>query len=380
MTRCPRALIAGGIVTLAVLVASHSLLAQRLMDLTRRPAAIINESFTSIAGVRALPNGRAVVTDQADQRLVLVNFADGSVAPIGRQGEGPAEYRFPLAPLPGPLNTTYVVDASLQRTLVVSPTGGIVSTMSMSRAGLPAGSDPHGSDLSGSLYFEGDSFDPGRGTFSDSVSILRWNPHDNRVRSVGRVWSGGRVIVNRPSGKASLARSITPYPALDAWAVYPNGDIAIVHHQPFRLDVANGIGAVRRGSPRSYAPLPVTAADRSAYRKKMSFVRSGASLKGGGTGPQRPEDVVPDAEFPQLMPPFIASSVVMSPDGLLWIGRSHAAGDHLWYYDILDARGVVVAVAKIATSSKVAGFGPGIVFVARTDPADDLVYLERYRR
>jgi hypothetical protein len=380
--RCAWALRAVGIVMLALAVfpPCHPLAAQRVIDLTQRPLGVIHESFTSIAGVRALPNGRAVVTDQADQRLLLVNFADGSATPIGRQGEGPAEYRFPLAPLPGPLNTTYVVDASLQRMLLVSTAGAIVSTVSLSRAGLPVGANPHGSDRSGRVYFEQDSFDPDRGTFSDSVSILRWNPHDSRIDRIGRVWSGGRVIVNRPTGKASLARSITPYPALDAWAVYPNGDIAIVHHQPFRLDVVSATGVVRHGSPRSYPPLPVTAADRSAYRKQMSFVRSGASLKGGGTGPQRSEDVVPDAEFPLSMPPFVASSVAMSPDGQLWIGRSHPAGEHLWYYDIFDARGAVVAVAKIAAGSKVVGFGPGVVYVARTDPADDLVYLERYER
>lgn len=368
------------IVAAAGLMPSHPLVAQRLIDLTQRPEAVIDEAFTSIAGVRGLPGSLAVVTDQLEKRLFLANFADGRLTPIGRQGEGPAEYRFPTAPLAGPSNTTYVVDASLLRTLVVSPAGAIVSIVRLPRAELLSGAIARGSDHRGRLYLEGSSFDPERGTFSDSVDILRWNPHDNRIDTIGRVWSGGRVIVTRPTGKASLARSTTPYPSLDAWAVYPDGDVAIVHHHPFRMDVVDPLGTVRWGSPLTYKPLPVAAADRRAYRERMSFVRSSATMRGGGGGPQRSGVEISDEEFPQFMPPFVASSLLMSPDGELWIGRSHAAGDTAWYYHIVDARGGIVAMAKVRTDSKVVGFGPGTVYVAKTDPADDLVYLERYRR
>ncbi len=103
-------------------------------------------------------------------------------------------------------------------------------------------------------------------------------------------------------------------------------------------------------------------------------------MKSGDTGPQLSSDKTADGEFPQLMPPFVASSIVMSPDGELWIGRSHAAGDRVWYYDVIDARGVLIAIAKVGTGSRVVGFGPGAVYVVRTDPADDLAHLERYRR
>lgn len=369
------------LLAVAVLLPSQPLKAQRLIDLTRRPDAVIHEPFTSIAGVRGLPGSIAVVTDHIERLLFLVDFADGSLTPIGRQGEGPAEYRFPSVPLAGPSNTTYVVDASLQRALVVSPTGAIVSTVRLPRAGLPSGTLARGSDQSGRLYFEGNSFDPERETFLDSVEVLRWNPRDNRLDTVSRVWSGGRVIVNWPTGKASLARSITPYPALDAWAVYPDGAIAIVRHQPFRVDIVNTAGTVRRGTPLTYKPRPVTAADRTMYRKRMSLVRSSAVLKGGGSGgPQSSGIKVSDEEFPRLMPPFVAASIAMSPDGQLWIGRSHSASDTARYYDILDTRGGVVATAKVGRDSKVVGFGLGTVYVARTDPADDLVYLERYVR
>jgi hypothetical protein len=364
----------------AATLPSHSLMGQRLIDLTQRPDAAIRESFTSVAGVRALPGNRAVVTDQMERALFLADFTSAKLTPIGRQGEGPAEYRFPMAPLPGPSNSTYVLDASLERVLVVSPAGAIVSDVSLQRAGVPAGAEARGTDQRGRIYFEVNSFDPERGTFSDTVAILRWNPRNNRVDTLGRTWSGGRVIVKGPTGNASLARSITPYPALDVWAVFPDGRIAIVHHQPFDIDVVDTVGRVRRGSPRTDTPLPVTAADREAFRAQMSLARSGAMMRGGGIGPQRSATAVPDAEFPRMMPPFVASSVIMSPNGELWVGRSHAAGDHVWYYDIVDASGRTVAIAKIAADSKVVGFGPGRVYVARKDPADDLVYLERYRR
>lgn len=355
--------------------------AQRQIDLTGKPDAAIADGFTMVTGVRELPGNLAVVTDQFEHLLFLANFATKALAPLGRQGEGPAEYRFPMMPLAGPANTTVVMDATLRRTLTISADGKIVSTAPVPTAGLTAGVvSAFGTDRSGRMYFEGNSFDQSRGSFSDSVAIVRWNPRDERAVVLGKVWSGGRVIVKRADGNMSMARSITPFPSMDAWAVRPNGDVLVVHHEPFRVDVIDTTGAIKPGLPLPYQPLAVTAADRAAHREKMKVVRSGAALKNGGMGQQRMGQTVSDEEFPKTLPPFVAASVIVTPEGELWIGRSHAASDATWRYDIVDVNGKVAGFAKLAANARVVGFGTGTVYVARTDPTDDLVYLERYRR
>jgi hypothetical protein len=98
---------------------------------------------------------------------------------------------------------------------------------------------------------------------------------------------------------------------------------------------------------------------------------------GGGQARRAPP--VADAEFPANMPAFIAASVTSDAHGVIWIGRSHRAADRTWRYDLFDAHGRQTGVATLAAHSSIVGFGSGVVYVARTDPSDDLVYLERYR-
>lgn len=370
------------VILVAVLMPIASASSQLRLDFSGRPDATIGEPFTTIAGVRELPRQRALVTDQMDRGIVLVDFSADTREPVGRQGEGPGEYRFPTAPLAGIADTTWIVDASLRRILRVSADGRIAATaLAMPTGGVPGGlSRARGTDRLGRLYFEGSGFDQERGAFIDSVAVVRWNPADGRTEVMARVSNGGRVRLNLPSGAASLARSITPFPHLDAWTVLPDGQVVIVHHNPFRIDVVDATGNARRGPVIAFAPIAVSAAERAAYRRSVEGARVGAVTTGGGSGPQSRAPALPDEAFPNVMPPFIAATVLVSPDGEIWVGRSHAAADRTWRYDIFDATGRLVGTATLRTGSVVVGFGVGVVYVARTDAEDDLLYLERYRR
>jgi hypothetical protein len=367
---------------IAALLPIASASAQRRLDLTGRPDATIGEPFTMIAGVRELPGHRALVTDQMDRSIALVDFTAGTRQPVGRQGDGPGEYRFPTAPLPGVADTTWVVDRMLRRTLRVSADGRIAAAaLPVPTGGVPGGlAGARGTDRHGRFYFEGSGFDQERGTFIDSVAVVRWNPADGRTEVITRVSNGGRMRLNLPSGASSLARSITPFPHLDAWTVLPEGQVVIVHHDPFRIDIIDPAGGVRRGTVIAFTPIAVSAGERAAYRRRVEGARVGALRVGGGSGPQSRGPEFPDEAFPKAMPPFIAATVLSTPEGEIWVGRSPAAADRTWRYDIFDATGRLLGTAILRAGAVVAGFGAGTVYLARTDPADDLVYLERYRR
>lgn len=367
---------------LAALLPIVGIEAQRRLDLTGRPDASIAEPFTMIAGLRELPGERAIVTDQMDRELYLVNFAAGTRELLGRQGEGPGEYRFPTAPLSGLADTTWVVDAVLRRILRIAADGKIASTsMTMPTGGVPGGlSRARGTDARGRFYFEGSGFDQDRGAFIDSVAIVRWNPADGRTDIITRVSNGGRVRLTLATGVTSLARSITPYPHLDAWTVLPDGQVAIVHHSPFRIDVVDASGARRIGPTMAFTPIPIANAERAAYRRRVEGARMGALRAGGGSGPQARAPELPDEAFPQAMPAFVAASVMSTPEGEIWVGRSHAASARTWIYEIFDSSGRLLGSATLRSDAVVAGFGAGTVYVARTDPEDGLVYLERFRR
>jgi hypothetical protein len=369
----------------ALLVATTALLApaiaaaQRSLDLTGPPQRTLSEPFSQIAGVRALPVDMAIVTDQLEQRVFLVNFGTDTRTQIGRQGSGPGEYRFPLRPLAAPNGLTWMLDASLRRVLTVSAAGRFQESLAAPYSAVPGGLGAAiGTDRAGRLYFEGSSFDAETGGFTDSIGIVRWNPTTNRADIIGRVWSGGRVRVERRGGAASVARSVLPFPEVDAWVVLPDGRIAIIEQRPHRLRVLGGSPPGVFTSPELAATsVPVTAAERNAYREREEGARMVAAGS-GGAAQRRPPTA--DAEFPATMPAFIASSVLASPEGEIWVGRSFAFNAPTRRYDIFDATGQLIGVATLRRDATVVGFGDGLVLVARTDPDDHLVYLELYRR
>jgi hypothetical protein len=365
-----------------VLALSAAAAAQRprQLDLTGKPDATLREGFTRVTGVRELPGGRAIAVDQADQSVYLVDFTKGSSEKIGRQGDGPAEYRFPLAPQRGRGDTTWIFDPTLRRMLVIAE-GKIAATVAVPAGAPPGGlTEPHNTDREGRAYFEGSSFDAERGTFLDSVAIVRWHPREPRIETVSRLYNGGRVRFTSDVGPVSQARSSTPFPHVDAWAVLPGGDVAIVRQSPFRIDVVGADGSVKPGAPVVFTPMPVTQEEKDSIRARTSSQRVTAMGRNGGGGQQFRRPSFPDDAYPKEMPAFVASSVRATPEGEIWVGRSRRVNDARWRYDIFDAKGVPAGSATINSRAVIVGFGAGTVYVARTDPADDLVYLERYKR
>lgn len=351
-------------------------LGQRNLDLTGKPVATIEESFTKISGVQELSPTLAVATDNMEAKVLLVDFARGTIKQVGAKGRGPNEYQFPSPPLRGPRGV-YVFDTFQKRAIVIDSTGALSGMLTLPDAS--SLSRVRGSDGS-RFYFEGSDFDPNTGRFSDSLPVVRWDPASNAVQQIARVWGGGRVIIQRDGGRASLAREITPFPHLDAWAVFPDGRLAFVRRDPFRIDFATAAGGIARGVPLPHTPVAITARDREWYRERNTPGRISAGMVGGGSGPQRPGSQWEDAHFPTAFPPFVAADVVTTAEGEIWIPRSHASGDKARVYEIYDANGKLTGRARVNPDSRVVGFGAKSVYVARVNPDDDLVYLSRYAR
>jgi hypothetical protein len=349
---------------------------QQTIDLTGKPAATIAEPFTKISGVQELSGALVVATDNMEARVVVVDFGRGTVKQVGTKGDGPNEYRYPSPPIRARAGA-YFFDTYQKRAIAVGADGAITGMKALPPGAL---SRVRGSDAAGRFYFEGSDFDPNTGSFSDSLPVLRWDPATDRVDPIARVYGGGRVRIQRPAGPMSMAREITPFPHLDAWTPLPDGRIAVIRNQPYRIDLVTASGAIQPGPVIPTTPIPVTARERDWYRKVNTPPRVGPSLIGGGTGPQSAAPQWEDASFPVTLPTFIGADVVATPEGQIWIPRSFTGADKTRKYEIYDASGRLISTAILDAHARVAGFGAKSVYVARTNPDDDLVYLSKYAR
>lgn len=351
-----------------------------------KPEAEFAEPFDQVSGVRELSNGRVVVADLFAKSVAMADFRSGALTKIGREGQGPGEYAFPINVLPLPGDTTLIVDPAQRRFVKVAPDGKAVGLVSFPEGAGGMG-NMRGTDAQGRVYLQASPFGarlPGEGRLTrelpDSAPILRWHPASGRIDTLAKVKLA--AMATATSGNAN-ARSVVmrqqPFSARDEWAVTPDGRVGIARVSDYHVD---WYGSSKATGPRVAAPkVPVTQADKdnvarqqNETRGRMVMTDGGPARSSGGQAPPPPR--LPDADFPEFKPPFIGTAMA-SPDGRLWVPRAQAANAPP-VYDIFDARGRLVQQVKLAQGSRLVGFGAGTIYTARTDE-DELQYLQRYR-
>lgn len=376
----------------AATMAAAPLAAQgRSVNLTGKPLAALEEPFTQISGVRELPGNKVIVIDAAEKTVQLADLASGKLTKVGRNGGGPGEYQLPVAIFGAPGNLTWISDPQLGKVHVVSPDGKITSTLLTPGGDGPGGLIfPRAVDASGRLYFQSLGFVMGAGATEppDTIPVVRWDPKAKRVDTVAYVPNGMISTIRNSGGSSNMVMRRPIYAKADVWTVLPDGRVAIVRAEPYRVDVAAGPNRVTKGTPVTYTPVKIGSAERDAYRKSLKSGGQGTAIVRtfGGSAPSNARPItsagpadIKDEDFPPVMPAF-SGAVRVTPEGEIWIPRNRAANDHVPTYDIFDGTGRLVGKVTLKDNSSVVGFGPGTVYVARQDPEDDFRYLEKYSR
>lgn len=352
-----------------------------------QPTATFEKPFDQVTSLRELSDGRVLVADLLARAVTLADLERGTGTSVGRDGQGPKEFGFPtgLVALPG--DSTLLIDPAQRRFLMIGPDGAPITTIPFPEefAGLVR---IRGADRQGRVYAEGSAFafgprpiDVGERSLPDSVALLLWDRARGRVDRLGKIKIP--EISMAVSGGAN-ARAVTmrqqPLPVADAWSVTPEGRIGIARVGDYHVD---WWGAPRAtGRPVKYTPVEVSERDKEIFRERTSDPRAGLRMTDGGPArpaggapPPRPPDL-PEPEWPEFKPPFVANGAMATPGGQLWVERSRPAdADRL--YDVFGADGNLLQQVKLSANRRLVGFGAGTVYVARSDE-DDLQYLERY--
>jgi hypothetical protein len=353
---------AATVVTASTVAAQDSL--RTLGPVTRFP-----EPFSIVTGVRVLSSGEILVADRIEKSVVRLDRTLQRAVRIGRDGSGPGEYAAPagLVALPG--DSTLLVDPGLMRLTAYDREGRAGASMPM---------------LEGySLLWPTQS----------AGQHLYWHNPD-----AAQATRGGKVQLqrlDRASGRRDVAATMDVPPQLwpenarqgwgaptvafftrDAYAVAPDGRVAIVRYSPYRVDWVEREGRIRRGAARTVAPIPVTQADKEEWAARIARARP--QMRGDdGRVAQMPgfQADLSRTVFPTHYPPFLDDAASVAPDGTVWVQRAIPSRLRRVEYDLFDADGAWRATVRLAVGQKVVGFrGAEVVLVTRDD--DGLEWLE----
>ena len=113
------------------------------------PTATIGAEFTLVTSVRELSDGRLLIVDGGERKLLVASWSDGRATQLGRHGSGPEEYLQPSTLFPLRSDSTLLPDSRNGRWLLLS--GATIATTIGAdapaiRAGarLPLGTDEQG--------------------------------------------------------------------------------------------------------------------------------------------------------------------------------------------------------------------------------------------
>lgn len=348
------------------------------------PSDVANVEFTRIAGVFELPDGRLLVSDRSDERVLVVDLGRSTSALLSRAGSGPSEYRMPGRLLRWRGDSVLLVDEGNARLGIISPDLRIVRSFVLDVPGVPATLVPRGVDPEGRMYAQVPRWAAeGVGRRGDSVPILRVGGRGAQPEIVAWV-----LVLADPPGKIRRGLPYVPFTPQDVWAANSRGELVIARSGDYHVEWLTQHGVVR-GPKIAFKALPVTEQDKFAHTK--SFLehssiggRGGANSTPSGLSPLPSEmlsrasidQLVKDNSFATVRPPFTDDMPLLSPEGSLWVQRSSASGAApVW--DVFDGKGNPVQRVTLPVGRRGIALGRQALYAIVEDD-EGFERLERY--
>lgn len=362
-----------------------------------KPDLVLEEAFSAVSGLRELSDGRLIIADSREKTLQVIDPRSGSAAPVGREGSGPLEWGMVsrLHALPG--DSTLMEDPMNDRYLLIGPDAKPAPTFRLPDASPANFARFLGVGGRSYMIFERERPGAGNGPMTGSsgiADILRYDRATQELDTLGQL--------QRPKNEVSFAKTLPggsiqlvtnmPFAALDLAVVAPDGRVAIVRGEGYRVDWLNDRRLVR--GPAAAAPrIRVTQDEKDAFLKAqvrtgsiITRVQGDATPSSGSSSPRSSGAIAvppstfdnPDATWPDYKPPFLANAAMSDRDGRVWVLRTRAHVDDVPTYDVFDGAGKFIERVVLPARTRLVGFGVNAVYLARPD-ADDLLTVERHR-
>jgi len=327
------------------------------------PTATAEVGFTDARFVRELADGRLIVADRGEQRLVLIDWR-GVEELIGGRGDGPGEYRGVGALFTMPGDSTLFVDSYHYRWTVLAGAdmAGIAPPDVLPQSIFKA--NVCGVDRNGRVcgYFRVAASSAPIEAATAPVALA--DRARSRLDTVARISAPpAPIVVLEPSGGGP--RSVvagTPWTTADQPLLFDDGWLAIVRAEPYRVDWMSPGGAWTNGDPIQQLRVRATKEEQCAALERASF-----PLGGPACDPSYIES------WPAFVPPFVVRHgpvVMATPDGCVAIRRTPILGAAMPRYDFVGRNGGLVGTLVLEVHQRLVGFGRLSVYVAAQDAFD----------
>ena len=141
--------------------------------------------------------------------------------------------------------------------------------------------------------------------------------------------------------------------------MFPDGWLALVLSNPYRVDWLKPDGSRIHGAPLPYQRIKATHEEKVA-----SIDRYGAKFPGLQL------DASEYPGWPEFVPPFPNQALIALTDGRLAIARMATSKSTTQRYDIVDRTGKLTARLEVPVDSRIVAFGRESVYVVTRDEFD----------
>jgi hypothetical protein len=316
------------------------------------PNGRIAAEFSDLTTIRELRDGRVLLFDRKEERLVVVDFATGTVRDVARKGQGPAEFEFVATLLSLPADTTIAAD--LTRRWLVLVGDSVVRKFVPEYPALQTALAPLGADRAHVL-----SIPFGKSDSASAVLINRSNGDaDTITRLALETRRGAMRVVNTPGLGRGVGGGNVPMRVSETARLFTDGWTAIVRVDPYRVDWRAPDGRWTLGRPIPVRAVKLNSAEKANYLKGRPGLRNAT-------------------DWPTDVPPFEdPSTIIAAPEGMLLVKRLPTLVEPGTRYDVINRAGNRRTQIVLSANEHILGFGTNSVYVVATD--DD--GIQRLRR
>ncbi len=321
-----------------------------------------------ITAARTLADGRVAVASSGTQQVFVVASDGAAQRALGRQGDGPGEFRAIGGLWYARPDSLIVYDPQGGRVTSLGLDGRVRSTTDVAALQGPGFPVVRGRLADGSLlvvFVRGFGRDAQGGVVRDSISLAIRDPRSGNLRDAGRFPSYASYV--RAAAGAMEVVGI-PFSPTTLFATDGAG-YWIGTTDRFRIDRVDASGRVRVSARREAEPRRVAPAD---VRREVE-----ATAGAGDPGALREaEKLFAEIPVPATMPFFDA--LLADADGNLWVRAYAPRETEPRSWSVFDSAGRWLGEVTVPARLRLLEIGTEHVLAVATDQ-DDVERLVRYR-